>query len=227
MIEDKLSYRFFLMLFGYVRTSTPDQSPNLQFDALVTAGCHRANIYSDVASGAKTERPALTKLLTLLQSGDTLVVWKLDRLGRSLAHLIEIVEMLNGRSLAHLIEIVEMLNGRGIGFQSLQERFDTTHPGGKLIFNIFGAIAEFERSLIRERTEAGLRAARARGRVGGRPRKMDEKKIARVRELYAANTMRPEELARSMGVSVPTLYRALNLSNSGIKVDAPNPSMTV
>ena len=108
--NDRFWERLWFALFGYTRTSTPDQSATLQVDALLAEGCHRANIYSDVASGAKTARPALDKLLSLIQSGDTLVVWKLDRLGRSLAHLIE---------------TVEMLNGRGIGFQSLQERFDT------------------------------------------------------------------------------------------------------
>ena len=147
-----------------------------------------------VASGAKTARPDLNKLLSLLQAGDTLIVWKLDRLGRSLGHLIE---------------TVELLCKQGVWFQSLQEGFDTTTAGGKLIFNIFGAIAEFERSLIRERTNAGLKAARARGRVGGRPKLMDREKVLRARELHGSNTISPKEIAQMMGVSVPTLYRYL------------------
>ncbi|GAB4547716.1 MAG: hypothetical protein Tsb0014_42420 [Pleurocapsa sp.] len=115
-----------------------------------------------------------------------------------------------GRSLAHLIETVELLGKQGVWFQSLQEGFDTTTAGGKLVFNIFGAIAEFERSLIRERTEAGLKASRARGRVGGRPKLMEQKKVIRARELHASNTISPKEIAKMMGVSVPTLYRYLS-----------------
>src|SRR3954453_22725807 len=140
------------MLIGYARVSTTDQTLALQQDALTTAGCER--IFTDTASGSKTDRPGLVEALTYARPGDTLVVWRLDRLGPSLKHLIETV--------THLQET-------GIHFRSLQEQIDTGSSGGKLIFHVFGALAEFERDLIRERTKAGLVAARARGRVGGRP----------------------------------------------------------
>src|ERR1700674_49036 len=138
------------MQFGYARISTDDQTLALQEDALQKAGCER--LCKDIASGAKAERPGLAKAMEQLRAGDTLVVWRLDRLGRSLQHLIE---------------TLTDLDTRGIGFKSLTEAIDTTTPGGKLIFHIFGALAEFERELIRERTNAGLAAARARGRTGG------------------------------------------------------------
>ena len=140
------------MLIGYARVSTGEQTLDLQLDALATAGCAKTS--TETASGAKAERPVLADVLGYLRAGDTLVVWRLDRLGRSLRHLIE--------TIAALAE-------RGIGFKSLTEQIDTTTPGGKLIFHVFGALAEFERDLIRERTKAGLEPARARGRVGGRP----------------------------------------------------------
>src|SRR5512142_1859137 len=140
------------MLVGYARVSTEDQNLDLQRDALQTAGCGR--LFTDVASGAKDERVGLAEAIAFLRPGDTLVVWKLDRLGRSLKHLIETVTALQGRK---------------VGFRSLQESIDTTTSGGKLIFHVFGALAEFERDLIRERTQAGLRAARARGRLGDDP----------------------------------------------------------
>ena len=138
------------MLIGYVRVSTGEQNTDLQEDALKKAECDK--IFKDTASGAKTDRPGLEEALAFLVEGDTLVVWKLDRLGRSLKHLIE---------------VVNELYDRGIYFKSLQENIDTNSSGGKLIFHIFGALAEFERDIIRERTRAGLEAARARGRVGG------------------------------------------------------------
>src|SRR3954467_10501673 len=138
------------MLVGYARVSTEDQNLDLQRDALTRAGCER--IFTDVASGAKDDRTGLAGALAFLRPGDTLVVWKLDRLGRSLKHLIETVTALQARK---------------IGFRSPQESIDTTTSGGKLIFHVFGALAEFERDLIRERTQAGLQAARARGRKGG------------------------------------------------------------
>jgi DNA invertase Pin-like site-specific DNA recombinase len=141
------------MLIGYARVSTHEQTINLQRDALDKAGCTK--IFTDTASGAKTEREGLEQALTYVRKGDTFVVWRLDRLGRSLPHLI-----------ATMTDLEE----RGIGFKSLTENIDTTTSGGKLIFHIFGALAEFERNLIRERTTAGLTAARARGRKGGRPR---------------------------------------------------------
>lgn len=146
------------MRIGYARVSTADQNPDLQEDALQKAGCEK--IFRDVASGAVDSRRGLAEAIDYARDGDTLVVWKLDRLGRSMKHLIETV---NG------------LAARKVGFQSLRESMDTTTSGGKLIFHVFGALAEFERELIRERTQAGLRAARARGRNGGRPAKMDSR----------------------------------------------------
>src|SRR3954467_1460073 len=137
------------MDIGYARVSTGEQTLDLQLDALQVAGCGK--VYQETASGAKADRPVLDEVLSYLRTGDTLVVWRLDRLGRSLKHLIEVV--------AALAE-------RGIGFKSLTEQIDTTTPGGKLIFHVFGALAEFERDLIQERTQAGLAAARARGRLG-------------------------------------------------------------
>src|SRR3954469_23048251 len=141
------------MLIGYARVSTDDQNLDMQRDALEKAGCEQ--IYTDRVSGTKDNRPGLTVALSHLRSGDTLVVWRLDRLGRSLRHLID---------------TVTTLKERGIHFRSLQEQIDTATSGGKLVFHFFGALAEFERDLIRERTQAGLEAARARGKVGGRPR---------------------------------------------------------
>ncbi len=139
------------MLIGYARISTDDQTFDLQLDALKAAGCDAQRIYTDTASGAKTDRPGLTRAIDVAREGDTLVVWRLDRLGRTLPHLLQ---------------LVEELKRRGVGFRSLTESIDTTSPSGQLIFHIFGALAEFERNLIRERTQAGLAAARARGRVG-------------------------------------------------------------
>ena len=147
------------MLIGYARVSTQEQTLNLQKDALAKAGCTK--IFTDTASGAKTERIGLEEALNYVRKGDTLVVWRLDRLGRSLPHLIT---------------TMTDLEERGIGFKSLTENIDTTTSGGKLIFHIFGALAEFERNLIRERTTAGLLAARARGRKGGRPKVMTVQK---------------------------------------------------
>ena len=141
------------MLIGYARVSTHDQTPALQRDALREAGCER--VFADTAGGAVADRPGLDEAVRFARSGDILVVWRLDRLGRSLPHLIETI----GR-----------LQERGIGFRSLTEQIDTTTSGGKLIFHVFAALAEFERDVIRERARAGLVAARARGRKGGRPR---------------------------------------------------------
>ncbi|MBG0828577.1 recombinase family protein [Planomonospora sp. ID67723] len=180
-------------LLGYARVSTDDQDPALQHDALTAAGCDR--IFSDVASGAKAERPQLAKLLDYAREGDTVVVWKLDRLGRSLPHLIE---------------TVGAMRDRGIHFRSLQEAMDTSTPGGKLIFHIFGAIAEFERDLIRERTNAGLAAARARGRFGGRKRAMTPVQVDLAHEMHASKKHTLAEIARTFGVSRATLYRELD-----------------
>src|SRR6187200_1319658 len=156
MPSEKLAYRWLFggsMLVGYARVSTQEQDLALQLDALRAAGC--AKVYEEKASGAQRERPELKAALDYVRKGDTLVVWKLDRLARSLKQLIE---------------TVELLEDRGIGFKSLTESIDTTTSGGRLIFHIFAALAEFERNIIRERTTAGLNAARARGRVGGRPK---------------------------------------------------------
>jgi DNA invertase Pin-like site-specific DNA recombinase len=156
------------MLIGYARVSTSDQHLDLQLDALKKAGCEEDNIYTDTVSGAKIERQGLNDALSHLRKGDKLVVWKLDRLGRSLQHLIE---------------TINLLHSKGIGFQSLQENIDTSTSGGKLTFHLFGALAEFERDLIRERTQAGLAAARARGRKGGRKRVMSANQIKMAKAL--------------------------------------------
>jgi DNA invertase Pin-like site-specific DNA recombinase len=181
------------MEIGYARVSTGEQTLDLQLDALTKAGCDK--VYTETASGAKAERQVLEEVLGYLRPGDTLVVWRLDRLGRSLRHLIEVV--------AQLAE-------RGIGFKSLTEQIDTTTPGGKLIFHVFGALAEFERDLIRERTHAGLAAARARGRLGGRPRKLaDAKQLELARALYQDGQMDIATICQTLGISRATLYRYL------------------
>jgi len=181
------------MEIGYARVSTGEQTLDLQRDALHAAGC--GTVYEETASGAKADRPVLEGVLGYLRPGDTLVVWRLDRLGRSLKHLIEVV--------AALAE-------RGIGFKSLTEQIDTTTPGGKLIFHVFGALAEFECDLIRERTHAGLAAARARGRLGGRPKKLvDPKQLELARTLYAGGQTDIGTICQTLGISRATLYRAL------------------
>src|SRR5690349_21158711 len=181
------------MDIGYARVSTGEQTLDLQLDALHKAGCGK--IYQEMASGAKADRPVLDEALRYLRAGDTLVVWRLDRLGRSLKHLIAVV--------AELAE-------RGIGFKSLTEQIDTTTSGGKLVFHVFGALAEFERELIQERTHAGLAAARARGRVGGRPKKLAEpKQLALARALYDGGQTDIATICRTLGISRATLYRAL------------------
>lgn len=180
------------MLLGYARVSTVDQTLALQEDALRAAGC--TTIFTDHASGAQLERPGLTQALAALGPGDVLVVWRLDRLGRSLHHLLK---------------VVEALRGRDVGFRSLQEAMDTTTPGGTLIFHIFGALAEFERALIRERVQAGLKAARARGRVGGRPHKLSPAQVHMARQLLTDPAASPTTVAAALHVSRATLYRAL------------------
>jgi DNA invertase Pin-like site-specific DNA recombinase len=183
------------MLIGYARVSTTDQNVTLQTDELKKVGCEK--IFRDKVSGAKTERPGLQEALEFLREDDSLVVWRLDRLGRSLKHLLE---------------TVSLLEERGIGFRSLQEAIDTTTSGGRLIFHIFGALAEFERNLIRERTMAGLKAARARGRVGGRPRKLDDKKTELAYRLYDEKKYAVKEICQMLGVSKPTLYAYWSLA---------------
>jgi len=180
------------VLVGYARVSTIEQNITLQIDELNKVGCEK--IFRDKVSGARTERPGLGEALDFLRKGDSLVVWRLDRLGRSLKHLLE---------------TVSQLEERGIGFRSLQESIDTTTSGGRLIFHIFGALAEFERNLIRERTMAGLKAARARGRVGGRPRKLDEKKTELAYHLYDEKNHTVIEICQMLAISKPTLYAYL------------------
>ena len=180
------------MLIGYARVSTDDQNLALQRDALAAAGCEK--IYEDKTSGAKAERPGLALALEVARAGDTLIVWRLDRLGRSLKDLIV---------------LAEGLDKRGVGLRSLKEALDTTSSGGRLVFHMFGALAEFERDLIRERTRAGLSAARARGRLGGRPKLLSPEKRRLAVQLYRAKEHSIAEICRLMGISKPTLYSYL------------------
>jgi DNA invertase Pin-like site-specific DNA recombinase len=182
------------MKIGYARISTLDQNHDLQFDALTQAGCEK--VFSDKVSGAKVDRPGLQEALAYLRKDDCLVVWRLDRLGRSLKHLIE---------------VAEGLEKRGVGLASLQEGLDTSTSGGKLIFHIFGALAEFERNLIRERTMAGLSSARARGRLGGRSNKLGNGQIVTLKKLYDSREHTVDEICRLMGISKPTFYRYLRI----------------
>ncbi|WP_040302161.1 recombinase family protein [Afipia clevelandensis] len=179
-----------MSLIGYARVSTGDQTPAMQIDALQQLGCSR--IFIETASGANADRPQLAAALDYLREGDTLVVWKLDRLARSIKQLISTVERLD-----------EMK----VGFKSLTESIDTTSPSGKLVFHIFGALTEFERSIIRERTSAGLIAAKARGRVGGRPRAMSSQQLIAAKALIADGRLTIVEVARQVGVSDATLYK--------------------
>ena len=184
------------MLVGYARVSTQDQTLALQMDALKKASCER--IYKDTASGAKADRPGLAEALSYVRENDMLVVWRLDRLGRSLKHLIDTVAYLQEKQ---------------VGFRSLTENIDTTAPTGKLIFHIFGALAEFERELIRERTRAGLAAARARGRKGGHPRVESlntSEKVAMARRLYNDKQNQIADICKALRVSRSTLYRYLS-----------------
>jgi DNA invertase Pin-like site-specific DNA recombinase len=187
------------MNIGYARISTGDQTLDLQQDALAAAGCEK--VFTETASGATSDRPQLVEALAYTRPGDTLVVWRLDRLGRSLQHLIA---------------TVAELHERGIGFRSLTEQIDTTTSGGKLIFHVFGALAEFERDLIRERTHAGLAAARARGRTGGRPRKLaNPRQLALARRLYEDGETDIATICQTLGISRATLYRALKADDEG------------
>jgi DNA invertase Pin-like site-specific DNA recombinase len=180
---------------GYARVSTLEQILDLQRDALNAAGCNR--IFTDTASGGRNDRPGLAQAFDYVREGDVLVVWRLDRLGRSLKYLIE---------------IMTALNERRIGFKSLTEQIDTTTSGGKLIFHVFGALAEFERDVIRERTLAGLTAARARGRKGGRPKKLGTGgKIAMAQALYDDKTHSIADICKMLGISRTTLYRYIQI----------------
>jgi DNA invertase Pin-like site-specific DNA recombinase len=178
------------MKIGYARVSTDDQNLDLQRDALQQAGC--SVIYEETASGKSAARPELEQCRKALRPGDTLVVWRLDRLGRSLHDLIQ---------------IVSELEQKGIGFESITERIETASAAGKLVFHVFAALAEFERNLIRERTRAGLAAARARGRKGGRKPKLDKQQVREIRALLRDPDISVSEVARRYGVSRTTLYK--------------------
>lgn len=174
-------------------TSETRQPTDLQRDALIGAGVDPRNIHSDVASGAKVERQGLKACLGYLTEGDVLIVWKLDRLGRSLTHLVT---------------LLEALRGRGVRFRSLTEGMDTTTPSGELLFNIVASVAQFERSLIRERVNAGLEAARKRGRIGGRPRAISDARMELIAEAFAQGRSKAE-VARAFGVNRATLHREM------------------
>lgn len=178
------------ILIGYARVSTQDQTLQLQTDALTAAGCER--IFSDVASGARGARPGLEQALSHLRKGDTLAVWRLDRLGRSLAHLVQTVGDLEREEK---------------GFRSITEQIDTTTPSGRLVFHLFASLAQFERDLIRERVRAGITAARARGRMGGRPRVLEGAKAKLAAKLMADRNRNVSDICRALGVSRATLYR--------------------
>ncbi len=178
-------------LIGYARVSTTAQDPQLQLDALTAAGC--ARIFTESVSGVKTHRPELDAALKYLREGDQLVVWRLDRLGRSLPHLLD---------------VLVQLDGRGVGFRSLTEALDTSTSGGRLVFSVFGAIAQFERELITERTRAGLAAAKAQGRVGGRPRTMTQANIDYARDQRTGGASW-NDIAASLRLSRSTVQRSL------------------
>ena len=187
------------MLIGYARVSTQDQNPELQLDALKQAGCEK--IFTEKISGTKRDRPELQAALKYIRAGDTLVVWKLDRLARSLRQLIE---------------TVEELENQGIGFCSLTEAIDTTTSSGKLVFHIFAALAEFERSIIRDRTMAGLASARSRGRLGGRPPSLSDDDIQVAKALLRDPEITVEQVAERLTVAPSTLYRYLPGGRSAI-----------
>ena len=177
------------MLIGYARVSTQDQNLDLQTEALTKVGCKK--IYNDKISGSRAERPGLTTALEMLREGDTLVVWKLDRLGRSVKNLVD---------------LVGELHQQGIQFKSLTDAIDTGTPSGRFFFHVMASLAEMERELTVERTRAGLEVARQLGRKGGRRRQMTESKIESAKKLLA-NGVPPRDVAMNLGVSVPTLYR--------------------
>jgi DNA invertase Pin-like site-specific DNA recombinase len=180
------------MRIGYARVSTDDQTLNLQRDALKRSKCRE--VYEEQASGKSTGRPQLEGCLKSLRAGDTLVVWRLDRLGRNLADLVSLIAELEQRK---------------INFESMTEKIETISPAGRLVFHVFAALAEFERNLIRERTMAGLSAARARGRTGGRPSKLSVKEIKTIRGLLKSAEMPVAEIAARFGIARSTLYRSV------------------
>ncbi len=190
------------MLIGYGRVSTREQDPSYQRQALEQAGCER--IYIETASGAQRDRPTLDEALEYMREGDVLVVHRLDRLARSLRQLLE---------------TVEDLDGRGIGVRSLTESIDTSTSGGRLVMQVFGALAEFERSLIRERTTAGLDYARSQGRVGGRPRAMSEADCEQARTLLTHSDLRVTDIARRLGVSRSALYQQFPGGRAALRRD--------
>jgi DNA invertase Pin-like site-specific DNA recombinase len=194
------------VVFGYARVSTTDQNPDLQFDALKKAGYDK--LFVDRASGARADRPQFRKLLEQVRAGDTILIWKLDRLGRSLRHLLD---------------VVDQLNEEVVGLKSLTDPIDTTSSQGKLIFNIFASLAEFERDLIRERTKAGLAAARARGRIGGRPRGLTEaaKRNARAAAaLYRERSHSITQICETLRISKGTV--STYLRHEGIQIGRSN-----
>ena len=188
-------------LYGYARVSTDDQELDLQIDDLKKAGCDEANIYSEKVSGAKSDRPALDACIAKLKKGDTLLVWRLDRLGRSMPHLVT---------------LIEELRERGVGFRSLCDGvIDTTSASGELIFNIFSSLAQFERRLTQERTRAGLKAARARGKKGGRkPLTADDPRVEMATMLHENKGLPITSICKQMQISRTTFYRLLNIAEA-------------
>lgn len=188
-------------IVGYARVSTGDQDLELQLDALRKAGCDEPHIFTDKASGARTDRPGLDACLDALAPGDTLIVWRLDRLGRSMPHLVGLVE-----------ELLE----KGIGFRSLYDgAIDTTTASGELVFNIFSALAQFERRLIQERTKAGLAVARARGRTGGRkPITADDPRVKTAKRMHQDPGISINQICKTLNISRPTFYRYLALPDN-------------
>lgn len=185
------------MLVGYARVSTQDQNLELQLKALKKIGCKK--IYQDQISGTKNNRPGLQLALEVLRKGDTLVVWKLDRLGRTVKGLVD---------------LVNKLHQNGTHFKSITDNVDTSTPSGRFFFHIMASLAQMERELVAERTRAGLAAAKAQGRVGGRKRKMTQSKLESAKKLLASGTL-PRDVARNLGVSIPTLYRWIPASSYG------------
>lgn len=186
-------------IIGYARVSTQEQDLQLQLDALEAAGCEKNKIFTDKISGSKTDRPGLEKCLAALEEGYTLLVWRLDRLGRSMSHLIG---------------LIEELRKRGVGFRSLCDgAIDTTTASGELIFNIFSSLAQFEKRLIQERTRAGLASARARGRTGGRKKLLStDPKVLTVREMNKDKKLSIDEICATLSISKPSFYRYLAMS---------------
>jgi DNA invertase Pin-like site-specific DNA recombinase len=188
-----------VLKIGYARVSTLDQNKAMQFDALQAAGCER--IFEDTASGAKESRPGLDESLAFARKGDELVVWKLDRVGRSLPHLVK---------------LMAQLRDQGIGFRSVTENIETQTPGGRLVMHMFAALAEFERDLIRERTRSGLEAARARGRTGGR-KPLALTKIKAIQALWDSKTMTADEIALQLEIGRLTVFKYANKNQPGLR----------